>query len=73
MVTVAGIGVALALPSRPPWGVLSAVLGGLLLAVAAAIKVVTLPIAVIGLIALLLVDRRRCAIATVAAALGGLA
>ena len=72
VVTVAGIGLALALPSRPPWGVLSAVLGGLLLMVAAAIKVVTLPIAVIGLVALLLVDRRRCAIATVAAVLGGL-
>ena len=70
--TVAGIGVALALPSRPPWGVLGAVLGGLLIMVAAAIKVVTLPIAVIGLLALLLLDRRRCAIAAVAAALGGL-
>jgi hypothetical protein len=70
--TVAGIGMALALPNRPPWGVLSAVLGGLLLMVAAAIKVVTLPIAVIGLLVLLLVDRRRCAIAMVAAALGGL-
>lgn len=70
--TVAAVGVALALPSRPPFGVLSAVLGGLLLAVAAAIKVVTLPIAVIGLVALLLVDRRRCAMATVAALLGGL-
>lgn len=73
VVTVAGVGVALALPSRPPFGVLSAVLGGLLLAVAAAVKVVTLPIAVIGLVALLLVDRRRCAIATLAGLLGGLA
>ena len=71
--TVAGVGVALALPSRPPWGLLSAVLGGLLLSVAAAIKVVTLPIAVIGLLVLLLVDRRRCVIATIAALLGGLA
>lgn len=71
--TVAGVGLALALPSRPPWGVLSAVLGGLLLMVAAAIKVVTLPIAVIGLLALLLIDQRRCAIAIVAAAVGGLA
>ena len=73
VVTVAGVGAALALPSRPPFGVLSAVLGGLLLAVAAAIKVVTLPIAVIGLVALLVVDRRRCVIATVAAFLGGVA
>ena len=73
MVTVAGVGVALTLPSRPPWGLLSAVLGGLLFAVAAAIKVVTLPIAMIGLVALLLVDRRRCAIALVGAILGGLA
>ena len=71
VVTVAGVGPALALPSRPPCGVLSAVLGGLLLMVAAAIKVVTLPIAVIGLVALLVVDRRRCVIATVAAVLGG--
>jgi hypothetical protein len=70
--TVAGIGMALALPSRPPWGALSAVLGGLLFMVAAAVKVVTLPIAVIGLLALLLVDRRRCLIAMVAAGLGGL-
>ena len=72
VLTVAGVGLALALPSRPPWGVLSAVLGGLLLAAAATVKVVTLPIAVIGLLALLLIDRRRCAAATVAALLAGL-
>ena len=73
VVTVAGVGVALMLPSRPPWGLLSAILGGLLFAVAAAIKVVSLPIAMIGLVALLLVDRRRCAIALVGAIIGGLA
>lgn len=72
VVTVAGVGTALVLPSRPPWGVLSAALGGLLLMVAAAVKVVTLPVAVIGLLALLLVDRRRCTIAVVAAIVSGL-
>jgi hypothetical protein len=52
--------------------VLSAVLGGVLFMVAAAVKVVTLPIAAIGLLALLLVDRRRCLIALLATGLGGL-
>jgi len=72
VLTVAGVGLALAGPSRPPWSGLSAILGGLLLAAAAAVKVVTLPIAVIGLLALLVVDRRRCVLATRAAFLGGL-
>lgn len=71
--TVAGVGLALALPDRPPWGVLGAVLGGLLLMVAAAVKAVTLPVAVIGLLALLILDRRRCLIAAAAALGTGLA
>jgi hypothetical protein len=73
VVTVAGVGAALALPNRPPWSVLSGCLGGVLLMMAAAIKVVTLPGAIVGLLALLLLDRRRCLIATTAAFLSGLA
>jgi len=71
VLTVAGVGLALMLPSRPPWGVLSGVLGGLLLTAAAATKVVTLPIAIVGLLTLLLSDRRRCLIATLGAVVGG--
>lgn len=69
VLTVAGVGAAL-LPRRNRPG---AVIGGVLLAAAAAVKVVSLPIAIIGLIALLLLDRRRALSTTVAAAIGGLA
>jgi hypothetical protein len=62
--TVAGVGVAL-LPGRR-WVVGAA--GGVLLAVAAATKVVTLPTALIGVVALLVWDRRRVLPAVVGAA-----
>jgi hypothetical protein len=48
------------------------VAGGVLLAAAAAVKVVTLPVALIGLLAIAIISRRRALIALVAAAVAGL-
>lgn len=61
--TVVGIGVGL-LPGR--WWLVGAA-GGVVLAAAAATKVVTLPIALIGVVALLVCDRRRALPAVVGA------
>lgn len=68
VLTVLGLGAALALPHR----LAAAGAGGILLAAAAATKVVTLPIALIGLLVLLLLDRRRALWTTAAAATAGL-
>ena len=69
VLTVLGVGAALALPNR----VAAGLVGGLLLAAAAATKVVSLPVALVGLLALLLLDRRRAVLATGGAAVTGLA
>jgi 4-amino-4-deoxy-L-arabinose transferase-like glycosyltransferase len=68
VLTVAGVGAALAGRND----LLSAVAGGVLLAAAAAVKVVTLPVAVIGLLALAILSRRRALIALLAATATGL-
>lgn len=65
--TVAGVGAALAF--RRTWA--GSVAGGILLAAATAVKIISLPIALIGLIAVLLLDRRRALGATIAAAVSG--
>lgn len=67
-IAVAGLGVALMF--RRVW--VSGVLGGVLLAVAAAIKIITLPTALLALLALLILDRRRFLITTTAALVSGL-
>jgi hypothetical protein len=68
VLTVAGVGAALL--SRRGWP--GSVAGGILIAGAAAVKVVSLPIAVIGLLALVVLDRRRALWTTIAAAVSGL-
>ena len=68
VLTVLGVGAALALPGR----VAGALVGALLLVAAAATKVVSLPVALVGLLALLLLDRRRALLTTAAAAVTGL-
>ena len=65
--TVAGVGAALAF--RRTWAGSAA--GGILLASATAVKIISLPIALIGLIAILVLDRRRALGATIAAAVSG--
>ncbi|MDN5726750.1 MAG: hypothetical protein L0G99_12590 [Propionibacteriales bacterium] len=69
-VTVAGVGVALL---GRPGGRIGPVVGGVLFAVAAVIKVITLPTAMIGLLVLWRLDRRRCWWSTGAAVVAGIA
>ncbi len=68
--TVAGIGLALLGDRRHPWPY--AVLAGVGFVAAAAMKIITLPVAVIGLVIVLLVDRRLAARALVATLVVGL-
>jgi hypothetical protein len=68
-ITMAGVGAGL-LFRRP---IPSALLGGGLLATAAVLKIMTLPVACIGLLALLVIDRRRGVLATGFAVVAGLA
>ena len=68
VLTVAGVGAALTGKKDH----LPAVIGGVFLAAAAAVKVVTLPVALIGVLAIVAISRRRALIALVAATAAGL-
>ena len=68
VLTVAGVGLALVGRGE----LVPGLLGGVLLAAAAAVKVVTLPVALIGLLAIALISRRRALIAVAAAVVAGL-
>ena len=68
VLTVAGVGAALAGRRE----LVPSLVGGVLLAAGAAVKVVTLPVALIGLLAIALISRRRALIAGAAAIVAGL-